>query len=313
METRANYVAVGAFVLILVAGAAGVLLWLVGGEFNAQVAYYEISFQGSVAGLGKDSPVRYNGIQVGKVAEIDIDEMNPNHVRVIVALEPTTIIRSDATATLAMQGLTGGSYIEISGGTAGAPPFPHRSQPPYPLIHSESSGLQSIFDKAPEVLKQLLVIETQIQELLNEKNRATIAQTLEHVRNLTANVDAHTKDIDAILTNTADASRQLDEAAKSVNRLAKKTEVTMNHVDTAVGHADKLFSTANRLVTHADEAVQENRPGLRTLTSRGVSQLQQLIGNANDLMVKFGRIADELERNPSRFLFGGQERGYHPR
>jgi phospholipid/cholesterol/gamma-HCH transport system substrate-binding protein len=313
METRANYVAVGAFVLILIAGAAGVLLWLIGGQFNTQVAYYEISFEGSVAGLGKDSPVRYNGIQVGKVTEVDIDELNPNHVRVIVALDPSTIIRSDAVATLVTQLMSGSAYIEISGGTMGAPPFPHRTQPPYPFIRSESSGLQSIFNKAPELLKQLLVIENQIEDILNDKNRAAIADTLGNVRKLTGDLAAHTNDINTILVNTADASRQLDEAAKSVNRLAKKTEITMGHVDTAVGHADKLFLTANRLVTHTDETVQENRPGLRNLTTRGVNQLEQLLGNANDLMVKLGRVADELERNPSRFLFGGQQRGYQPK
>jgi phospholipid/cholesterol/gamma-HCH transport system substrate-binding protein len=313
METRANYVAVGAFVLILMAGAAGVLLWLVGGQFNAQVANYEINFAGSVAGLGKDSPVRYNGIQVGKVAEIDIDELNPNHVRVIVALNPTTIIRSNAVATLAMQGLTGGSYIEISGGTAEAPPFPHRAEPPYPLIHSQSSGLQTIFDKAPEVLKELLVIENRIDDILNDKNRAAIAETLDNVRKLTTDLAAHRKDIDTVLDNTADASRRLDIAAGSIDRLARKTEITMNHVDAALGQANRLFQTTNRLVDHADRAVQENRPGLRNLTTRGVNQLERLLDNANDLTVKLGRVVDELQRNPSRFLFGSRQSGYQPR
>src|ERR1700691_1102890 len=98
METRANYVAVGAFVLVLLAGAAGVLLWLVGNQFSTIVAYYEISFTGSVSGLDKDSQVRYNGVPIGKVTEIDIDQVNPNHIRVVVALDPVVIIRSDVVA-----------------------------------------------------------------------------------------------------------------------------------------------------------------------------------------------------------------------
>jgi phospholipid/cholesterol/gamma-HCH transport system substrate-binding protein len=305
METRANYAAIGAFVLVLVAGAAGVLFWLIGGQFNTQVDYYEISFTGSVAGLGKDSPVRYNGVQVGKVADIGIDELNPNHIRVIVALDPTTIIRSDAVATLAMQGLTGGSYIEIGGGTMSAPPFPHRSRPPYPFIHSESSGLQSIFAKAPEVLKQLLVIEQQIQDILNVENRAAIGKTLDNVRKLTDILAKHSKDIEAILANTAEASHQLEIAATSVNGLATKMETVMGHVDTAVTGANKLVATANT-------TIQENRPGLRNLTGHGVNQLERLLDNANDLVIKLGRVADELERDPSRFLFGGHERGYRP-
>ncbi|MGH6989350.1 MAG: hypothetical protein ACREE3_05605, partial [Stellaceae bacterium] len=179
-------------------------------------------------------------------------------------------------------------------------------EPPYPFIHSESSGLQSIFSKAPEALKRLLVIEDRIQDILNARNRAAITETLGNMRNLSRNLAAHTKDIDAILANTADASHALDGAAKSIDRLTGKTE-------TAVNRADQLIASANRLVKHTDKAVEENRPGLKNLTSRGVNQLIRLISNANDLMVKFGRVADELQRNPSRFLFGGHQAGYRPK
>lgn len=110
METRANYVAVGAFVVILLLGAAGVMLWVLGGQFNAKQAFFHMSFAGSVAGLTKDSSVRYNGVPVGKVTEIVIDKEHPNHVTVVVALDPATQIRQDAVASLGTQGLTGGSY-----------------------------------------------------------------------------------------------------------------------------------------------------------------------------------------------------------
>ncbi|HEX4113197.1 MAG TPA: MlaD family protein [Stellaceae bacterium] len=313
METRANYVAVGAFVLVLLVGAAGVLLWLIGSQFNTIVAYYEISFTGSVAGLGKDSTVRYNGVQVGKVAEIDIDQVNPNHVRVLVALDPTTIIRQDAVATLAMQGLTGGSYIEISGGTSGAPPFPHRARPPYPFIHSESSGLQSIFDKAPEVLKKLLGIEDQLHDMLDGKNRAAIDETLENVRKLTATLAARSPEIDAILVNTADATHQLDETAKSLNGLMEKAGGTLDRANVAVGHVDKLVGHADTLVGNVDGTVTDIRPGLRNLTQHGEKQLEQLLSNTNDLIIKVSRVVDELGRNPGKFLFGDHNQGYQPK
>jgi phospholipid/cholesterol/gamma-HCH transport system substrate-binding protein len=313
METRANYVAVGAFVLVLLVGAAGVLLWLIGSQFNTAVAYYEISFTGSVAGLGKDSTVRYNGVQVGKVAEIDIDQVNPNHVRVLVALDPITIIRQDAVATLAMQGLTGGSYIEISGGTTGAPPFPHRDRPPYPFIHSESSGLQSIFDKAPEVLKKLLGIEDQLHDMLGGKNRAAIDETLENVRKLTATLAARTPEIDAILVNTADATRQLDDSAKSLNGLMKKAGGTLDRVDRTLDHANVAVGHVDKLIGNVDGTVTDVRPGLRNLTQHGEQQLEQLLNNANDLVIKVSRVIDEVDRNPTKFLFGDHNQGYKPK
>ena len=75
METRANYVAVGAFVVILLVAAAGVMLWLIGSQFAVKVGYFHISFEGSVSGLTKDSTVRYNGVPVGKVSDIAIDKV----------------------------------------------------------------------------------------------------------------------------------------------------------------------------------------------------------------------------------------------
>src|ERR1700679_2634594 len=117
METRANYVAVGGFVLILILGAAAMLLWLVSGKFSAHDAFYEIDFTGSLAALSKDSPVRLHGIEVGHVKDIRIDPVNPKLVRATIQVDPVTIIRSDAIASLERQGLTGGPYMEIGGGT----------------------------------------------------------------------------------------------------------------------------------------------------------------------------------------------------
>jgi phospholipid/cholesterol/gamma-HCH transport system substrate-binding protein len=219
-----------------------------------------------------------------------------------------------------MQGLTGGSYIEISGGSSGAPPYPHRDRPPYPYIKSESSGLQSIFDKAPEVLKRLLAIEDQLHDMLGGKNRAAIDDTIENLHKLTATLAKHTDDIDTILTNTADVSRQLRDTAKSVNEVMKKANNLMDHVDTLVGHANTAMGHVDNLIGHSDKlignlnsTVQENRPGIRDLSQHGVKQLEQLLDNTNDLIIKVGRVVDELSRNPGKFLFGDHNQGYQPK
>ena len=320
METRANYVAVGAFVLVLLLGAAGVLIWLVGGQFGATYAYYEISFAGSVSGLDLDSAVRYNGVPVGKVSEIDIDQLNPNHIRVIVALDPVAVIRSDAVATLKTPLVSGGATIEITGGSNSVPPFPHRTSPPFPFIQSQSSGLESVFDKAPEAVKRLIEIEDQIKVILNEKNEAAIAETLENIRVFTGALAAHSGDIDTILKNTTRLSADLDDTAKAATDTVRqvggtltKVDNALGKVDTAIGHGDVLIGHTDKLIGNVDGAIAENRPGIKEFTSRGLTGVEQLIGNANDLIIKLSRVADELQRDPSRFLFGDQNKGYQPK
>src|SRR6185312_5538523 len=281
METRANYVAVGAFVVVLLLSAAGVLLWIIGSQFDVKVAYFHMSFAGSVSGLTKDSTVRYNGVPVGKVSDIAIDKDNPGHITVVVALDPGTVIRQDAVASLASQGLTG--------------------------------GLQSLFDKAPEVMEKLLGIEDQLHDILGGKNRAAIDETVENIRKVTAAVAAHSSDIEQILSNTADATKQIDALAKSADQVVQKAGGVVDHADAAVGHVDKLVGHADKLIGNVDGTVNDMRPGLRDFSQRGEKQLEQLIGNFNAFVIKVSRVVDELERDPGKFLFGDHNEGYKPK
>ena len=75
METRANYVAVGAFVLACVIGLVVTILWLAGAQYSQEYAYYQTYFKGPVTGLGKGTVTRYNGIDVGHVTDL---KFNPN-------------------------------------------------------------------------------------------------------------------------------------------------------------------------------------------------------------------------------------------
>jgi phospholipid/cholesterol/gamma-HCH transport system substrate-binding protein len=321
METRANYVAVGAFVVVLLLAAAGVMIWLIGGQFTEKEAYFQMSFEGSVAGLTKDSAVRYNGVPVGKVTSIAINKSRPNYIDVIAAIDPDVVIRQDAIASLVSQLLSGNSYVEIGGGTRTAPPFENIYTPPgQPLATKPTAGLQNILDRAPEVMQKLLAIEDQIGDIIGGKNRAAIDETIENVRKLTATLAAHDADIDKILTNAADATAQIDELAKSANQVVQKAGGLVDHVDTAIGHADVAVGHVDRLIGHADKlvgnvdgAVTDIRPGLRDFGQHGERQLEQLISNANDFILKLGRVVDELDRNPAKFLLGDHNEGYKPR
>src|SRR6266478_1723621 len=98
METRANYVAVGAFVLAMLVAIVVAVAWLGASSFNRDFAHYDINFAGSVTGLAQGSAVRYNGIQVGRVIELRINPKNLEQVRVTIEVDPTIQIKTDAVA-----------------------------------------------------------------------------------------------------------------------------------------------------------------------------------------------------------------------
>ena len=157
METRANYVAVGAFVLTLLAATLIAVLWLARIEFNRDFAFYDIYFTNSVAGLASGSAVKYNGIRVGRVTELRIDPLDLKRVRATIELDQTAPIKRNATASLATEGFAGATYIEISGGSADAAPLTAQPGQRYPVIASRQSGFERVLTSAPEVLALSLI------------------------------------------------------------------------------------------------------------------------------------------------------------
>src|ERR1700735_1025909 len=121
METKANYVAVGAFVLICVIGLVVTIMWLAGVQYAQEYSYYQADFKGAVTGLGKGTVTRYNGIDVGRITDLQFDPNDPQRVIVTLQVQPNLNIRDDSVASIDSQGFTGGSFVEISGGTSKAP------------------------------------------------------------------------------------------------------------------------------------------------------------------------------------------------
>ena len=117
METRASYILVGSFVLGLIAAAFAFVVWLASVQFEEVPMRYVIYFEGGVSGLSVASPVRYRGVPVGSVSDIRIDPENIERIRVMVEISAETPIKADTEATLTLQGITGVSFVFLSGGT----------------------------------------------------------------------------------------------------------------------------------------------------------------------------------------------------
>src|SRR5579862_8625831 len=178
METRANYVAVGAFVLTCLVGIVVALIWLAGHQYRQTYAYYQTYFYGSVTGLGTGTAVRYNGIDVGRVTDLEFDKDNPRLVVGTLEIRSDLVIRQDAWASIESQGLTGGAYVEITGGSATAQPLAAHDDQPYPVINSKPSAFQQLAADAPALMAKLSDIAEKVEDILNDQNRAAISDML---------------------------------------------------------------------------------------------------------------------------------------
>lgn len=313
METRANYVAVGAFVLLVLAGIFVATLWLARVQFQTEYKYYETHVAGPVTGLASGALVRLNGIEVGRVTRIELDAKDPQLVKLILQVRNAVEIRTDAMASLETVGLTGVSYVEISGGTLSSPPLVAAEGQQFPTIASRPSSLQQVFNNAPELLARLLMISDRIAAVLDEKNRNAIAETLGNLRDTTSVFGRRTHDIDELIADSGQTMHNLAAASASLQGILSKFGGTADKADRLVVAANDAVEHATKLASDLDAVVLSAKPGLRDLTTNGVAQVNELLGDARRLIASLNRVSTALERDPDRFLFGPHREGYTPK
>ena len=312
METRANYVAVGAFVLLVLAGMLAGFLWIARVQFKTEFEVFQTHVSGSVSGLSAGAPVRLNGIDVGHVSGINLDEADPELVTLLLKVRRGVEIHSDSIASVESQGLTGVSYVEISGGTLAAPLLKAAAGERYPTIISRPSSLQQVFANAPEVLAHLLIIAQRVEAVLDEKNRTAIAETLANLRDTTGTIARHDKDIDRLIGDAQDTMHNLAMASVTVNAIVAGLKHEPAKADRLIDTAETTFSRATKLANDLDATVQAARPGLEHLTTADIARLDQILLRANDLAASLNRLSRGLERNPREILFGTSTDGYKP-
>jgi len=288
LETKANYVAVGAFVLACVVGLVITIMWLAGAQYSQEWAYYQTYFKGPVTGLGKGTVTRYNGIDVGRVTELKFNPNDPQSVIVTMQVQPNLNIREDSQASIESQGLTGGSYVEISGGTAKSPTLVARDGQDYPVIRAKQSTLQQLEQSAPEVVAKLNIAVTRLNDVLSDKNRKSLTNVLSNLDETTSAIAKRSADIDATIKNATVATANLRDASASL-------KPTLDHVDVTVNKFSKVADDADAF-----------------LKGDALSQISNMVSEIRRLVTSLTRFSDQLNREPTKLLFGDRRKGYDP-
>jgi len=140
METRARYALIGLFMLAVIIASFGFVYWLENkGGFTKQDVY-RIKFQGPVSGLLVGSTVLFNGIRVGEVTSLGLNQDAPQDVTATIAVDRGTPVRADSEVTIETQGLTGGAAVSLKGGSASSPLATAEGAAPATLIAAPEAG-----------------------------------------------------------------------------------------------------------------------------------------------------------------------------
>ncbi|MCX8514619.1 MAG: MlaD family protein, partial [Burkholderiales bacterium] len=229
MNDKRQYVWVGLFIVIAVTITVTVWLWF---SANNRKVYniYQTTFSEPVDGISNNSPVKYNGVEVGKVRSIELDRNNPRNVIVTLNILTNVPINKQTVSSVRAQGVTGLSFVDLrlpNNYTDSGNLVPHNT-PPYPVIANHPSLLYSLTEQAQVLTNNVQDISAQMKLVLAEKN-------IQHFSNILANLDKvssalaqKTNDIDKgmnalldVLQNVKQNSIKLNETFDNLNVLTK--------------------------------------------------------------------------------------------
>ncbi|MEM6889344.1 MAG: MlaD family protein [Pseudomonadota bacterium] len=255
METKANYLIIGVFTLVGLLGSLVFLLWLAKVEVDRQYAYYDVLFD-DVSGLGSAGDVRYNGLPVGKVVDLALDPDDSSLVRVRIEIAATTPIKIDTVATLQSQGVTGVSFVGLSGGSPEAAPLPQGS-----VIQSQTGVLQSVLEGAPVLMQRAVTLLENVNDFVDEENRIAVQEVLGNLASASGRLDTALQNFETLSSDLSLAATEIATFSDRLDGLADTADVTLSTATETLTEAQEAFArgatalaTADRTFRSADEA-----------------------------------------------------------
>ena len=306
MDRDANYVAVGAFVLLVLVMAAGFVIWYT--ETGDRRAYqrYEIYFEGSVFGLSEGGSVRYLGVSVGRIAAIGLDPREAGRVLVEADIALGTPIEADTVARLALQGVTGLLFIDLRPAEAGKQQTRPESGRGYPVIASERSDFDEFVSSLPDVLARAGEVLNRVNAVLSDRNIARVNGTLDNLELASRDLPETIASAQAALVELRAAATQIEAAAAGLRELAVGGGGEIRAAATRLREvADNVARTAARL----DRFVADNAQHFERFSTHGLAELEALLRESREAVRAFESLSNSLEQDPSRLIYEPPARG----
>jgi phospholipid/cholesterol/gamma-HCH transport system substrate-binding protein len=297
METKANYVLIGAFTLAISIFGLLFALWAANWSSEREWNTYRIVFNEAVTGLFEGGSVRYNGINVGTIDHLRLAPNDPRKVIAQVRINTMTPIKTDTHAKISQDGLTGPTFIQLSGGSPTAPLLLSSDSDNIPTIATEPSALQNIADTANRLV-------TRLDKVLSEENVRRISDSLENIEQLTGTIAAQRQDVGALIVNAREASEQLRATLATTNTTVERLDRdVVQHLPALVDKLDRTLAQLESVATNANGMLAENRAPL----ANGVQQLGPALTELRGLVRDLRRVASRLDSNPAGYVLGRQQ------
>jgi len=303
MEREANYVAVGAFMLLVAIMAALFVYWYSDSREARHYTRYEVYFDGSVSGLSEGGQVRYLGVDIGRVVRIRVDRRAADRVQVLVDIDSSAPISARTLAELSLQGVTGLLYIDLQQQRVGA--AQRQLMDPvegerYPVIRSIRSNFDVFVSSLPEVAGRLGELSTRANRLLSDENIASITRLAQSLDRAGSTLPQMARDAGTLI---ADLRSTTSEARTVIDKVRVASETAAPDLAAAL---TRLRATADHLATASnqlDGLIADNRQAIGGFMHQGLPEIEALARDGRAAAREFQELSRSLKQNPSQLLY----------
>lgn len=298
MENKAHAMAAGIFVALLALLVLGLAAWLT--RETGVRDTYEISTRETVTGLQEQAPVRFRGVDVGKVKKIGFDPKVPGNVRVLMSIDRETPLTKDSFATLSYQGVTGLAFIQLSDHGKPAPPLVPNDENP-PRIPLEPGLIAKLEDNGEVILQKVQEATERVNKLLGDDNQKRIATALDNLGGAAGSVQVLAKRLDTTVSQRLDPAlaeatvtiRGVRGAVDQIGRTAAEFGQTAHKLNASGGPIEQLSTGTGALSAAAETFSATTLPRINRATDETTKTVRSLHRAIND-----------LRDNPQELIYG---------
>jgi len=306
MDRDANYLAVGAFVLLVIAMGVSFVLWYTEHQDKHQYNHYEIYFQGSVSGLNEGSPVRFLGVNVGRVTQVAVDPQRRDRVQVIAEIETSAPINGRTLASLGLQGVTGLLFIDLEQDRSADVPDTLTQGQEYPVIRSKSSDFDKLLTALPTLAGHADEMIGKLNNALSDENVQAFTDTLNNAKSATARLAKTMQGVDELVARLKATSAEVQTMSASIRGVSDSAAPDIKQILAKTRIATENFAETSRQL---DKFIAENEKGVSRFTDQGLPEFERLLREAREAAKDFHELSRSVRQNPSQFIYEPNYRG----
>jgi phospholipid/cholesterol/gamma-HCH transport system substrate-binding protein len=297
VETRSNYVMVGAVTVALLAGVLLFIVWLAGLS-NKATKCYDIYFNQAVGGLNKGSNVTFSGVPVGQVKKISLLPNRPEFVWVRIDVDEQTPVLQGTTAQIKGVGFTGVSEIQLDGAVKGAPPITQAGPQGCAVVPSATGGLGALLNSAPELIERIQRLTERLTELLSDKNQNSIADILENLDRTTKVLADRAPDLADAIADARVAARNAGVAAQKFGVLADSTNQLINEQGMpAAEDLRKSIASVQQAADNLNAMISDARPGVQNFSKSTLPEANRMVRDLRELTQSLNAFTERLNQS----------------